>query len=288
MGTSLVLRSVAFDLSVPTARRSSTRHPVPGEGAPTPAVGRRARHGTPDVDTSIARFQEHGDSDALETVMAAYDWLAVSCARRLQRRNESIEDLEQVAREGLLRAVARFDVSRGVQFKSFAWASVLGALRHYYRDRWQVRVPRGLQEMHLVVVKAIEEVTAAAGRSPTIDELSAHTGLHREDVVLALDAGHAYRVESLDHAPDDHRDHAARERVLAYVDEPLERVADRVDLGELLATLPAVQRTILVMGYFDGKTQGEIGACLGVSQVHVSRLMRTALADLRKRATASW
>lgn len=286
MLTSLGTRSVASDSTSPTSDRSP-EEAVPVEVAPTPpAVIRRVRHATPDVDQSIARFQEDGDCDALDTVMAAYDWLALSCARRLQRRDESIEDLEQVAREGLLGAVARFDVDRGIQFKSFAWASVLGALRHYYRDRWQMRVPRGLQEMHLASVRAIEEATALLGRSPTIDELSERMGMHREDVVLALEAGHAYRVDSLDRAPDDDRDHVSLERVLAYVDEPLEHVAERVDLREMLATLPLMQRTILVMGYFDGKTQSEIGVCLGISQVHVSRLTRTALADLRKLAAA--
>lgn len=240
-----------------------------------------------DFDDCIARFQEHGDGDALDTIMSEFDWLAVACARRLQRRGESIEDLEQVAREGLLGAVTRFDPNRGVAFKSFAWATVLGSLRHYYRARWQVRVPRGLQEMHLSALRAIEELTAAAGRAPTVEEIAAQTGMHREDVLLALDAGHAYRVESLDQAPDDHQGHASRERVLAHVDEPLESTADRVDLHEMLAALPPVQRTILVMLYFDGKTQSEIGACLGISQVHVSRLMRAALADLRERAAVT-
>lgn len=271
MTTSCGSRTTASDLTSP-ASEPSTR-----------AVSRQPQH-TPDVDECIARFQEHGDRSALDTVMAEFDWLASACARRLQRRGESIEDLEQVAREGLLGAVARFDLNRGIPFKSFAWATVLGALRHYYRGRWQVRVPRGLQEMHLAALRAIEEVTAVAGRAPTIEELAAHTGMHREDVILALDAGHAYRVESLDRSPDDHQDHASRERVLAYVDEPLESAADRVDLSAMLATLPPVQRTILVMRFFDGKTQDEIGACLGVSQVHVSRLMRAALADLRERA----
>ena len=245
------------------------------------------RYGSPDLDESIARFQQHGDREALETVMSEFDWLAVACARRLRRRGESLEDLEQVAREGLLGAIARFDVHRGAAFKSFAWATVLGTLRHHYRGRWQVRVPRGLQEMHLAALRAIEELTAAAGRAPTVDEIAAHTDMHREDVILALDVGHAYRVDSLDRAADDHEDHAARERVLAYEDEPLESAADRVDLGAMLATLSPVQRRIVAMRYFDGKTQDEIGACLGVSQVHVSRLLRAALEDLRNRADAS-
>ena len=280
-------RTIASDPAFP-ASESSTAHSGPEDGvpedvAPKEPMSRRARH-APDIDECIARFQERGDRAALDTVMAEFDWLASACARRLQRRGELIEDLEQVAREGLLGAVARFDVTRGAPFKSFAWATVLGALRHYYRGRWQVRVPRGLQEMHLAALKAIEDVTAAAGRAPTIEELATHTGMHREDVILALDAGHAYRVESLDRPPDDHQDHTSRERVLAYVDEPLESAADRVDLRAMLDTLPPAQRKILEMRFFEAKTQDEIGVCLGVSQVHVSRLMRAALADLRSRA----
>ena len=141
--------------------------------------------------------------------------------------------------------------------------------------------------MHLSALRAIEDLTSAAGRAPNVEEIATQTGMHREDVLLALDAGHAYRVDSLDRAPDDHQGHASRERVLAHVDEPLESAADRVDLAEMLETLPAVQRKILVMLYFDGKTQSEIGACLGMSQVHVSRLMRAALADLRELADAT-
>ena len=249
---------------------------------PTSAVRGHAWRATLDVDECIARFQEHGDDAALEVVMAEFDWLAVACARRLQRRGESLEDLEQVAREGLIGAVGRFDASRGVAFKSFAWATVLGSLRHYYRSRWQVRVPRKLQEMHLAAMRAIEELTAAAGRAPTVEELATHLNTHSEDVLLALDVGHAYRVESIDQKPDQ-QDHVPRERVLGSVDEALESVADRVDLRKMLAELPEMQRTVLVMLFFDGKTQAQAGARLGVSQVQVSRLMRAALADLRTR-----
>ena len=214
--------------------------------APTSAVRGQPCRAIADVDECIARFQAHGDHAALEVVMAEFDWLAVACARRLQRRGESREDLEQVAREGLLGAVARFDATRGTAFKSCAWATLLGSLRHYDRSRWQVRVPRGLQEMNLAALRAIEELTAAAGRAPTVEELAAHLNTDCEDVLLALDVGHAYRGEPIDCAPDEH-EHASREWVLGYVDEALESVADRVDLRGMRATLPPVQRKVLVM-----------------------------------------
>jgi RNA polymerase sigma-B factor len=235
-----------------------------------------------EVNELISAYQEYGDRRSLETVMAAFDWLAVACARRMQRRGESIEDLEQVAREGLMGAIERFDPTRGVPFKSFAWATAVGVLRHHYRSRWQVRVPRGLQELHLAAMRAIEELTAVSNRAPTVDELASHMNVDREDVILALDVGHAYRVESVDYPSADRSGSGLQERVLTVSDKALEGLADRVDLRQLLIALPEVQRSILVMSFFEGKTQSEIGACLGVSQVHVSRLMRAALADLRE------
>jgi RNA polymerase sigma-B factor len=237
-----------------------------------------------EVSRQIARYQRTGDAAALCSVMAEFDWLAVSCARRMQRRGEMIDDLEQVAREGLLGAVQRFDTTRGVPFKTFAWATVFGVLRHHYRSRWQVRVPRGLQELHLAVMRAIDELTAVHGRAPTVDDLAVHTSADREDIILALDIGHAYRAESVNHPPLDRSDGGTQERVLGESDRGLEGVADRVDLRRLLTSLPEVQRTVLVMSFFEGRTQSEIGAHLGVSQVHVSRLMRAALVGLRQRA----
>jgi RNA polymerase sigma-B factor len=238
-----------------------------------------------DLNRQIGRYQQTGDAAALQFVMADFDWLAVCCARRMQRRGETIDDLEQVAREGLMGAVQRFDTSRGVPFKSFAWATVVGVLRHHYRSRWQVRVPRGLQELHISVMRSIDELTAANNRAPTIDELAAHMSADREDVILALDIGHAYRVESVDTAPSQRGDTGSDMRVLD-TDTALEGVADRVDLRRLLTALPEVQRSVLVMNFYEGKTQSEIGACLGFSQVHVSRLIRAALAGLREGAVA--
>lgn len=236
-----------------------------------------------DVNQLIAAFQEHGDHDARDAIMEAFDWLAVACARRMRRRSEPVEDLEQVAREGLLGAIQRFDASRGVHFKSFAWATVLGVLRHHYRAGWQIRVPRGLQELHLAVVGATETLTAISDRSPTIAQLAAYLGAEPEDVILARHVGHAYRADSVDGTAAGEPVSIRGERAFADVDAALESVADRIEVRELLAALPKVQQTILVMAFFEGRTQSEIGECLGVSQVHVSRLMRGALADLRER-----
>jgi RNA polymerase sigma-B factor len=232
------------------------------------------------LNQSIRRFQQYGDPAALHAVMAEYDWVAVACARRLQRRGEPIEDLEQVAREAIIGAAARFDCERGVPFKSFAWATAAGALRHHYRSRWQVRVPRSLQEMHLATVKALAELSVAGGREATVDEIAAHLRVDREEVILGLDVRHAYLVESLDQPPCDEGTGGAH-RALGAVDTAIEGIADRLNIRELLENLPTDQRTALTMYYFDGRTQSEVGEALGVSQAQVSRMMRSALAALR-------
>jgi RNA polymerase sigma-B factor len=238
-----------------------------------------------DVSGAIRRFQEQGDERALQEVMLAFDWVAVACARRMQRRGESIEDLEQVAREALIGAVSRFDIDRGVQFKSFAWATAKGALQHHYRSRWQVRVPRGLQELHLAVARAVTELTAAGSREPTVDELAAYMNVSRDHVILALDVGHVYLVDSLDYRRDDGS--GAFDGALGSVDPDMEGTIDRVQVREMLESLPPQQRTALTMHYFEGSTQSEVGKVLGVSQAQVSRLMRSAITTLRVRSE-SW
>ncbi len=236
----------------------------------------------------IRQIQDHGDQGALVALMAEFDWVAVKCARRMYRRGESIEDLEQVAREALLGAVSRFDRHRGVPFKTFAWSTAMGVLRHHYRNRWQVRVPRRLQELHLASMHAIQDLSAVNGRAPTIDELADHLHADRDDVILALDAGHAYRASSLDKPMRDHDGGSVEDaRTPGSLDEAIETAADRVRVHELLASLPARHRQILVMRFFEGRTQAEIGQALGVSQVHVSRLIRGALGALRDRAGAA-
>jgi RNA polymerase sigma-B factor len=239
------------------------------------------------VNGLIARVQRDGDTRALAALMAQFDWVALQCARRMHRRGESIEDLEQVAREGMLAAVSRFDVHRGVAFKTFAWSTAMGMLRHHYRSRWQVRVPRGLQELNLATMRAIEELSARAGRPPTIEELAEHLRVDRDDVLVAIDAGHAYRASSLEALSDDGCRTVQHKQALAEVDNAIEMIADRVGVRELLGCLPVRQREILVMRFVEGRTQSEIGDSLGISQVHVSRLIRAALGILRDRTSAA-
>jgi RNA polymerase sigma-B factor len=251
----------------------------------------RPRRSTPvagdgHLDDAIRRFQDHGDVQALQEVMTAYDWIAVACARRMQRYSESLEDLEQVARESLIGAATRFDLDRGVLFKSFAWATATGALRHHYRGRWQVRVPRGLQELHLATVRALAELTAAGSGEPTVTQLAEYMSVSAEEVIVALDVRHAYLAASLDHRIEGDRA-GSFDRALGDFDHAIEGTADRVNIREMLGRLPSAQRTALVLHYFEGRTQAEVGVTLGVSQAQVSRLIGSALAALRGRFDAS-
>jgi RNA polymerase sigma-B factor len=239
------------------------------------------------VNRLIRRVQDHHDAQALQALVVQFDWVAAKCARRMYRRGESIEDLEQIAREALLGAVARFDTDRGVAFKTFAWSTAMGVLRHHYRDRWQLRVPRSLQELHLTAMHAIEGLSATHQRAPTIDELAERLAADRDDIILALEAGHAYRADSLDQPASERQPAGRHERASGTLDPTLEDTPDRLQVRALIATLPTRERTVLIMRFFEDRTQNEIGQSLGLSQVHVSRLLRSALNTLRERAGAA-
>jgi RNA polymerase sigma-B factor len=234
----------------------------------------------PDMSDAIRRYQAHGDPQALRAIMEVYDWVAVACARRMHRRPEPLEDLEQVAREALIGAAARFDPDRGVLFKSFAWATAAGALRHHYRSRWQVRVPRGLQELHLLTVRALAELRAAGVHEPTVADLAAYLGVTAGEVTLALDVKYAYVAASLDQRLGADGD-GPFDRALGDVDKAIEDTADRINVRNMLDRLPAAQRSVLVLHYFEGRTQADVGVALAVSQAQVSRLLRSALTALR-------
>lgn len=233
------------------------------------------------LDDALRRYQQRRDRRALATILNECEWLALACARRLQRRGESLDDLEQVAREAIIGAAARFDFDRGIAFKSFAWATAAGALRHHYRGRWQVRVPRGLQETHLAVVRASGELTSRFGREPTVAEIAVHSNLDRDEVILGLDVSHAYLADSIDYRQGDDRD-SVLARSLGTLHDDLESVPEHVTLRDALDRLSSPHRRVITSYFFEGRTQSEIGDELGVSQAQVSRLMRSALGELRR------
>ncbi|MFE2722741.1 SigB/SigF/SigG family RNA polymerase sigma factor [Kitasatospora sp. NPDC059327] len=204
-------------------------------------------------------------------------------ARRFNSSREPQEDLVQAGIVGLIKAIDRFDPRHGVEFTTFAVPTVLGEIRRHFRDTtWAVHVPRRLQELRLTLARAQEQLTQRLDRAPTVAELAAHLSLTPEEVTEGLAAANGHTVGSLDlgsDSPDDARS-ALADR-LGREDGRLEKVENLVSLKPLIAALPARDRLILSMRFTEELTQSEIGARLGVSQMHVSRLLSRILRRLR-------
>jgi RNA polymerase sigma-B factor len=217
----------------------------------------------------FAAYRAEGDEAHRNRLVERYSGLAVSLARRFEHRGVPLDDLVQVAQIGVLNAVERFDTDRGIAFTTFATATVLGELKRYFRDKtWAVKVPRGIKELHIRIGPALEDLRQRLGRSPTIAEIAAHLDASEEDLLEAMEAGAAYRPDSMD----------ARSIVPPREDD--EVVETRVTVRALMAQLPDRERTVVYLRYFEDLTQAEIAAQVGVSQVHVSRLLRQALERL--------
>jgi RNA polymerase sigma-B factor len=220
------------------------------------------------------------DPAAREALMARFGPLAEYLARRFAGRGEPIEDLTQVASLGLLSAIDRFDPDRGVRFTTFAAATIVGELKRYLRDKaWSVRVPRRLQELGLEVGRAMPALTQELGRAPTVDELAERVGVAPDDVLEAMDAMHAYAADSLD-APS-REDDVARVETMGTEDASLELVESWSALAPAVADLPERERRVLYLRFFRGMTQSEIADVIGVSQMHVSRILAQTLERLR-------
>lgn len=219
----------------------------------------------------------------LETLVRDNRALAQRLAAHFASRGQPLEDLEQVAYIGLVTAARRFDPERGVRFATFARATIVGELKKYFRDHaWTVHVPRPVQETYLAVRGATEDLTQELGRSPTPDELAKRVGSDVEDVIEALDAASALHVDSLDRpAGDEEGDRPTERGVEEY---GFARIEDRAWLVPALATLPERERTILRLRFFDGHPQSAIASRVGISQMHVSRLLARSLAQLRSMA----
>jgi RNA polymerase sigma-B factor len=201
-------------------------------------------------------------------------------ARRFSGRGEPLDDLIQVGTIGLVKAVDRFDPSREVEFSTYATPTIVGELKRHFRDKgWAVRVPRRLQELNLRLGPAISQLSQDLGRSPTVAEIAKAAEATEDEVLEALDSSHAYSLISLDAK--------AGEEGLSYheqigeTDESLEALEDRLSVGPLLRRLPHRERQMLNLRFFRGMTQSEIAEQLGISQMHVSRLLAKTLATLR-------
>ncbi|GAA3227677.1 RNA polymerase sigma factor SigF [Streptomyces thermocoprophilus] len=205
-------------------------------------------------------------------------------AARFRSRNEPMEDIVQVGTIGLIKAIDRFDCERGVEFPTFAMPTVVGEIKRFFRDTsWSVRVPRRLQELRLALTKASDELSQKLDRSPTVSELAAVLGVSEEDVVDGLAVGNAYTASSLDSpAPEDDGGEGSLADRLGYEDAALEGVEYRESLKPLLAKLPPRERRIIMLRFFANMTQSQIGEEVGISQMHVSRLLTRTLAQLRE------
>jgi len=207
-------------------------------------------------------------------------------ARRYRDRGESMDDLVQVGTVGLIKAIDGFDATRGVELSTYATPTILGEIKRHFRDRtWAVRVPRRLQELQLQVTARSEELSTTLHRSPTVRELAASLEVSEADVLDALEARQAYATDSLDAERDD--DSAPRlTATLGAEDAAFDAIDDRETLRPLLEALPERERAILMMRFFQNMSQSQIADELGISQMHVSRLLAKTLAALREGMSA--
>lgn len=207
--------------------------------------------------------------------------LADHVARRFEGRGEARDDLIQVARVGLVNAVNRYDVDTGSDFVSFAVPTIMGEVRRHFRDNsWSVKVPRRLKELHLRLGVATAELSQRLGRAPTASELAAELEIDRQEVIEGLVAGSSYKTLSIDSGG--HGDDApAIADTLGGIDLSLVQIENREALRPLLTALPERERAVLVLRFFENLTQTQIAERVGISQMHVSRLLAKSLARLR-------
>ncbi len=220
---------------------------------------------------------------AREEIVTMHLPLATFLARRFRDRGESLDDLTQVATIGLLKAVDRFEPDRGVEFSTFATPTMVGEIKRHFRDKgWAIRVPRRLQELRISISRATAELSQSTGRSPTVAELAAHLQVTEEDILEGMESAQAYATLSLDASSSDStQEGASLAETLGEEDPGLGEVEARETLNPLLASLAPRERRIIHMRFYENMTQAQIAEQIGVSQMHVSRLLAKSLAQMR-------
>ncbi|MFW6695825.1 RNA polymerase sigma factor SigF [Streptomyces sp. MAR4 CNX-425] len=204
-------------------------------------------------------------------------------ASRFRSRSEPMEDIIQVGTIGLIKAIDRFEPDRGVEFPTFAMPTIIGEIKRFFRDTsWSVRVPRRLQELRLDLAKAGDELAQLLDRAPTVDELAERLGIGRDEVVEGMAASNAYTASSLDAQPEEDDSESALADRIGYEDHGLEGIEYVESLKPLIAELAPRDRKILSLRFVANMTQSEIGEELGISQMHVSRLLSRTLVRLRR------
>jgi RNA polymerase sigma-B factor len=235
--------------------------------------------GLPTEDSERLRIR----SELVELHLPLVEYLA----RRFRNRGEWLDDLTQVATIGLIKSIDRFDLERGVEFSTYATPTIVGEIKRHFRDKgWAVRVPRRLQELKLALAKAISELAQNLGRAPTVAELAEHLQMSEEEVLEGLESANAYSTVSLDAPDSGDEDAPAVSESLGIVDDALEGVEYRESLKPLLEQLPPREKRILLLRFFGNMTQSQIATELGISQMHVSRLLARTLAQLRDGLTS--
>ncbi len=235
-----------------------------------------------DDDTLFREYVDTRDRQVRNVIVERHLGLAAHIAKRYGGKVSGDDDLRQVAMLGLVKAVDRFDPNYGAAFSSFAGTTIEGELKRHFRDRtWTVRVPRSAKELHLAVRRATDELAQRLGRSPTVDELAGQLGVERAEVLRGLAASAAYNVGTLDGSTDD--DHAPdRQRALAEEEAGYEHSDDRDAVVQLLKRLPEREREIVMLRFFEELSQAEIAERVGLSQMHVSRLLRRSFEQMRE------
>jgi len=231
----------------------------------------------------LRRYHEAGDLQARERLIEQHMSLVRSLARRYAYRGEPFEDLVQIGAIGLIKAIDRFDLERGVELTTYATPNIIGEMKRHFRDRgWSVRVPRGLQELNVRLSRLIDELTMQLARTPTISELAHASGSTEEEVLEALESGRAYSAASLSSGENelDPLDSIGTE------EREYEASEDRAVLAPGFKALDARERRILQLRFFDGLTQTQIARQVGISQMHVSRLIRRSLEKIRAEIVA--
>jgi RNA polymerase sigma-B factor len=222
-----------------------------------------------------------------EQLINGYRPMAEHIARRFAGRGEPLDDLVQVATMGLINAVDRFEPDRGSDFFSFAVPTITGEVRRYFRDHgWSTRVPRRLKDLHIAIRGTLAELSQQLGRAPRPSEIAARLDLPLADVIEGLRAGDAYRSSSLDEMLGSGEGSATLGELMGGLDGDLALIDDREALRPLLADLAPRERTILTLRFFRQMTQTQIAEQVGISQMHVSRVLRQTLAELRERMSA--
>jgi RNA polymerase sigma-B factor len=235
--------------------------------------------------TDLAAMAAHDpDRTALrDRIIAEVLPLAQHLARRYRDRGEPLDDLVQVATVGLIKAVDRFDPDRGVDFVGFAIPTIIGEIKRHFRDRtWSVRVPRRLQELRIAISEANTTLTHTLGRSPTVAQVAVHLGISEEDVLEGMEGARAYQATSLSTPTSSDDNGATLGDMLGTQDAGYDTVEARLTLQTVMATLPDREREILILRFHGNLTQQQIADRIGMSQMHVSRLLTKTLARLRK------